>query len=377
MLKKLNVHLAAALLGAWSAFASMSPEEAANTIVLDDIGVKNLRIETVEVEETEFEETIFALGRIHVAPGRRAIVSSRVPGRVVSVEAHIDTRIRMASEALTLEARQPGDPPPRIRIPAPIDGLVSKVNIVEGQPVEQTDSLVEILDLSSVHATAAVPEHLASRLREGMTARIRVLAAGEREFTAKLAHIGAEVDRESGVIEAVFHVANEDYVLRPGMRAEFSIAANQRGGVLSIPRASLQGGPSNRFIYRRHYDAALKNAFVRIPVITGAMNERAVEITAGLTAGDEVVTHGAYALGFAGKGNVSLKEALDAAHGHPHNEDGSEMTAEQQTAAKGGATSREPAHGFTPLATFFASTTALLSILLVVLGVKLGRHTAA
>jgi len=49
--------------------------------------------------------------------------------------------------------------------------------------------------------------------------------------------------------------------------------------------------------------------------------------------GDEVVTQGAYPLSFAGKGGISLKEALDAAHGHEHNEDGSEMTADQQAMA--------------------------------------------
>ena len=39
-------------------------------------------------------------------------------------------------------------------------------------------------------------------------------------------------------------------------------------------------------------------------------------------------------LAFAGSGNISLKEALDAAHGHEHNEDGSEMTAEDKARKK-------------------------------------------
>jgi hypothetical protein len=61
-----------------------------------------------------------------------------------------------------------------------------------------------------------------------------------------------------------------------------------------------------------------------------------VEVLEGLLPGDEVVTRGAYALGFAGKGSVSLREALDAAHGHPHNEDGSEMTKEQLASSSSG-----------------------------------------
>jgi hypothetical protein len=56
------------------------------------------------------------------------------------------------------------------------------------------------------------------------------------------------------------------------------------------------------------------------------MNDRYAEIVRGLLPADEVVTRGAYSLSFAGSsGGVSLKEALDAAHGHEHAADGSEL----------------------------------------------------
>jgi len=64
-----------------------------------------------------------------------------------------------------------------------------------------------------------------------------------------------------------------------------------------------------------------------------------VEIVSGLLPADEVVTRGAYSLSFAGGGSVSLKEALDAAHGHEHAADGGELTPEKKaemTAAKNG-----------------------------------------
>lgn len=362
MIRKLTI-LSAVLFAAAPLLAAVSPEEAAATVILDETGEKNLKIETVEAEEADFDETVFALGRINVAPGKRAVVSSRVPGRVVSVEAHIDTPIKMASEALVIESRQPGDPPPRIRIPAPISGIVSAVNVVEGQPVELSNSLIEILDLSTVHATASVPEHLAAKLKEGMRARIRVLAAGGKELTAELAHIGAEVDTKTGTIEGAFHIPNEDYTLRPGMRAEFAIIVSKRESVMSIPRLALQGDVTNRTVYRRHYDTLLKHTFVRVPVQIGAMNDKFVEVTSGLTAGDEVVTTGAYSLAYAGKGSVSLKSALDAAHGHEHNEDGSEMTAGQK--AKAVADGGHAHHGISALTIFSLISNGLLLVLLV------------
>ncbi|MCE9519811.1 MAG: hypothetical protein K8R87_09700, partial [Verrucomicrobia bacterium] len=91
-------------------------------------------------------------------------------------------------------------------------------------------------------------------------------------------------------------------------------------------------------------------------------------------AGDEVVTRGAYSLAFAGKGSVSLKEALDAAHGHPHNEDGSEMSKEQAASGKTGDHDHEHGNssGWNMLTIFFAASTGFLLLLLIVTVVS--RH---
>ena len=102
----------------------------------------------------------------------------------------------------------------------------------------------------------------------------------------------------------------------------------------------------------------------------------AIPYVTGLLAGDEVVTHGAYSLAFAGKGSVSLKEALDAAHGHAHNEDGSEMSKEH--AAAGGHDhdhGDENGEGWSMMTTFFAASTGLL-LLLLILSVATKRNSA-
>jgi hypothetical protein len=270
------------------------------------------------------------------------------------------------AEVAVIESRQPGDPPPSIRLTAPLGGMVSTVRIVPGQPVTPEDSLVEIIDLTEVHAIASVPEHLVGRLQPGQAAHIRVLAVPGRVFEATLAHLGTEADAKSGTLEAAFHIENPEGLLRPDMRAEFSIVLGKREGVMSIPRVALQGDATNRTIYRKHYDASLKNTFVRVPVQVGAMNDRFFEITGGIAPGDEVVTTGAYSLGFAGKGSVSLKAALDAAHGHEHNEDGSEVTPGQKAAGKPGDIHGHAEGGLSPLTLFSLVSNGLLLVLLVV-----------
>ena len=338
-------------------------------IILDDVAVSHMNLEFAEAEESSFEETIFSLGHIEVLPGKKAVVSSRIPGRAFSVLVIPHQEVDAGAEVAWIESRQPGDPPPVIKLEAPIAGVVSKVSIAQGQPVSPDDALIEIYDLSTVEAVAHVPQHLAGKLKLEQKAHIRLHALPEKVFEAKLAHIAVEADETTGTIEAAFHVANPERLLRPGMKAEFSIVVSQRENVMSIPRSAVQGDPAQRFVYVKDFE--LKNAFVKAAVVLGAQNDRFVEVVSGLLPGDEVVTRGAYALAFAGKGSVSLKEALDAAHGHAHNEDGTEMTKEQAAAHTDHDHDHADDHNeWNTLTIFFAATSGLLLVLLIITGLK-------
>lgn len=308
---------------------------AANTVVLDATGVKNLRIETVEVDEADFEESFFSLGRIEAIPAKRSSVSSRIAGRITALRFSLGDTVERGAEVAQIESRQPGDPPPTIALRAPADGLVTRSTAALGDPVEPENALMEITDLSEVYAVARVPEHQAAGMKPGTTAHIRVAALPEAALEGELLRFGTEADRESGTIDAIFRVPNASLALRPGMRAEFSIVLGRREGVMSVPRVALQGDAANRFLYVRDSDPKMKNAFIKTPVVVGQMNDSTVEIVSGLLPADEVVTRGAYSLAFAGGGSISLKAALDAAHGHEHNADGSELTADQKKAKDG------------------------------------------
>lgn len=343
----------------------------AKMVILDEAGVKNLRIEVEMVEEGVFEESVFALGRIDVFPGHRAVVSSRVAGRASEVPARQGHPIQKGDLAVVVESRQAGEPPPSISLHAPISGIVSAVNIVPGEPVDPDETLVEILDLSEVYALARIPEHLAGRLTTGLTAEIRVAAVPGEVFEAHLEHLTATADHESGTIEAAFHIQNAKQLLRPGMRAEFSIIVDRTEDVFSIPRSALQGDASGRFVYVKDFD--LPHAFIKTPVVVGRMNDWSVEVLSGLLPADEVVTQGAYSLAFVGGGTLSLKEALDAAHGHEHAEDGSELT-DHASASEGKEHAHEEEHDHAHEASrnnpFWMIVSGVLFILLVLVSLR-------
>lgn len=367
--------LFALLLSAFPTTASAASRQD-NIIVLDATGVENLRIQTAVAEPGDFEETIFALGRIEVYPGHRAVISSRIAGRALDVRVKHDHAIKQGDVAVVVESRQVGNPPPSISLTAPISGVVSVVSVVPGEPVNPDKVLAEIIDLTEVYALARVPEHLAGKLRRGLAARITVAAASGDVFDATLEHLGVFADTASGTLEAAFHVANPDLKLRPGMRAEFAIVLSRRTDVVSVPRSAVQGDVANRFVYVKDFD--LPHAFVKAPVVVGQTNDRFVEIISGLFPADEVVTQGAYSLGFVGGGSVSLKEALDAAHGHEHNEDGSEITPDQKkpvVSADGDKNEHEHGHADEGESPFWMVVSGVLFVAL--LGVLFWRNPGA
>lgn len=350
--------------------AVLTAAEPSGIVLLQEAGVKNLGIEIVTVEEADFEETAFALGRIEAIPAKSGAVSSRISGRLVDLPVSVGDSVDAGQTVAKVESRQPGDPPPVIPLTAPLKGMVMQAATRLGDPVEPDKALLEITDLSEVHAIASVPEHQAGAMKPGTKARIKVAALGDKEFAGELLRFGTAADAESGTIDAIFKLANPELLLRPGMRAEFAIVLAVREGLLSVPREAIQGTPANRHVYVKH--PKIPHAFEKAPVQTGKTSGDRVEIIDGLFPGDEVVTRGSYSLGYAGGGGgVSIKEAMDAAHGHKHNEDGSEMTPEQQAAeaAKGKGDGHEHDHegkgpGMREL--FFMISTGVLAVLLVI-----------
>ena len=323
---KLNSIIFLSLLSIATTHAAEEAREQ-NTIILDEIAVKNLRIQTQEAEERDFETTVFAIGRIEEIPSSRSVLSSRIAGRVTALNA-FEGDTGEAGEVLAIvESRQMGDPPPSVELKAPQGGLVVASHVRLGQPVEPSAELLDISDRSKLWAVAKIPEQEAAQVAIGTAARIHIPALGDEVFEAELTRFGVEADREAGTIEAIFELDNVDGKLRPGMRAEFSVVLDSQPFVLSVPRTAIQGDPASRVVFVKDYE--LPNAFIRVPVTLGGENDAYVEVLNGVFPGDEVVAQGSYALSFVGGGSgMSLKEALDAAHGHAHAEDGSELTEE-------------------------------------------------
>lgn len=327
-----------------------SAERSKNTIILDQTKVKNLGIQLAEVEEDTFRETYMALGALEAIPQKSAVVSAKISGRVTELNHYINEKVTVGQSLLRLESFLPGSPPPTITISSPVSGTIIHSEVSLGSSVEQADSLMGITDLSSLWAVAELPQEEAVGFTPETQSEILILSSPDKVLKGTFVSFYPEADAKSGTVKAVFLIGNTDLSLRPGLQAEFQIIRKTYEDVMMVPTAAIQGDLQDKYVYVEDFE--LDYSYIKAPIVIGKQNGRFTEIKSGLFPGDQVVTKGAYFLSTSSGGSMSLKEALDTAHGHEHNEDGTPVTDEQRAervAAKGGGHDDQNEGGGNPL----------------------------
>jgi RND family efflux transporter MFP subunit len=180
------------------------------------------------------------------------------------------------------------------RLVAPIAGQVSQRLAQPGERLAVDGRIVEIVDLSRLELEAAVPAERALDLKPGAKAQLQVEG---REVTATLARISPAAQSGSRALPLYLRL-DDTRGLRHGMFARGTLAVASRE-VLLLPQHAL------RIDKARPYVLAVKDGQVRaVPVETGASGEAlidgrrqpAVEIRAGLAAGDLVLSGAAGAV---------------------------------------------------------------------------------
>lgn len=135
-------------------------------------------------------------------------------------------------------------------IRSPIDGVVIARSVDVGQTVAasfQTPTLFLIArDLRDMQIDTNVAEADVAQLRTGMTARFRVDALGDREFSATVRQIRLNPKIEQNVVtyNVVLATRNDDALLLPGMTANVRIEIARRDEALRVPNLALRFRPS-------------------------------------------------------------------------------------------------------------------------------------
>ena len=163
---------------------------------------------------------------------------------------------------------------------SPVNGMVGSVAVTQKAAVQQDTALMTVVDLSAFEVEFRVAEVYAGQLRLGMPAEITY---GARTFAGEVTSISPEV-KAGEVTGRVRFKGEVPPGLRQNQRVAVRIVMDKRANVLKVERGAFYeaGGGATAYILRG--DTA-----VRVPIQTGAVSVREVEIAAGLKEGDTIV----------------------------------------------------------------------------------------
>ncbi len=190
-------------------------------------------------------------------------------------------------------------------VTAPFAGTVIEKKATVGDLATPSEPIFTVADLSRLWIQADLPEAALAKVRPGATARVSVPAYPGETFTGRVGHIGAGLDKETRTVAARIEIANADGRLKPEMFATATIdVAGDKREVLSLPDAAIvlmQGQPTI-FVYEQ-------GAYEMRVVEPGERSGGRTVIKAGVKAGEQVVTAGAFAL-------KARKQKSQLGHGH-------------------------------------------------------------
>lgn len=170
---------------------------------------------------------------------------------------------------------------------APINGVISQVNVRQGELTSGSLPAIVLTDLESFHMTVLVDEIDVRQVQVGQPVRLSVDALPDSELTGKVTKISPTANNVSGVIAYEVTVTPDptDAPLRAGMSATAIITTAGVDNVVLLPNRFIQIDRESRraFVYK-----LVNGEPVLQEVELGLRNERESQILAGLTDGDEV-----------------------------------------------------------------------------------------
>lgn len=175
---------------------------------------------------------------------------------------------------------------------APVAGEVIENKVVLGQFIkDDASSVATIADLSGVWIAGQVKEKDIRFIHTGDECTIEVVALPGILLKGKVYHVNAVVDEDTRSVQVLIAVANTDHALKPGMYVTVNFMDHPVPALL-IPATALLQANDAPYVFV----ATGERQFVKRAITTNGSSNNQVVVTAGLQAGDRIVTEGGFYL---------------------------------------------------------------------------------
>jgi membrane fusion protein (multidrug efflux system) len=172
-------------------------------------------------------------------------------------------------------------------ITAPFSGVLGFREVSAGTLITPGTAITTLDDLSTIKLDFSIPEVYLSLVRPGTKIQANSPAYPDAVFEATLRTIGSRVNPVTRAVTVRAHIENKGLLLRPGMLLTAKLTTAERT-TLMIPESALIQRSAEVFVY------LIEDGRATIREVTHGIRDQGwVEILAGLTEGEAVISEGA------------------------------------------------------------------------------------
>ncbi|MDR1933094.1 MAG: efflux RND transporter periplasmic adaptor subunit [Spirochaetales bacterium] len=170
--------------------------------------------------------------------------------------------------------------------------IVGERFVDPGALLKANDSVISIMDLSSLTATVNITETMYARMRVGLAAAAQTDAIPGKTFQGVVERIAPLLNQTSRQAEVRIGIPNESGELKPGMFVRVAVEYSHRENAVTVPVAALVRREEKDGVFLLSGDA---KSVRFIPVTLGITDNGRVEIVAPPVSG-KVITLGNHLL---------------------------------------------------------------------------------
>lgn len=178
----------------------------------------------------------------------------------------------------------------RVRLYAPLNGIVSRSMAALGEFVQPDDDLFEIVNTTRVWVDARLQPEQVAAVHTGDQAT--VTNNGDTRRTGTVIFVSPTVDPDSRTVTVRLLLDNNDNRFRPQSFATVKFHSAVMDSGLVVPRPALEFDNGMYYVYRQE----TADTFERVQVQVGTMNEQQAAIISGIQTGDRIAVDGVFYL---------------------------------------------------------------------------------
>ncbi len=185
-----------------------------------------------------------------------------------------------------------GKVPRNITIHSNTKGVVIKLNAAVGKYFKEGQNFFELWDLSNVWIEMDVYESDASLVKLGQKIELQFSSIPGKILVSSINFINPFLDKKSRTLKVRTTIKNIDAQYKPGMVANAVLNVDIDGMPLIVPRTAIIDTGKRKVVWVKIDN----NNFQAKEIDTGYESDGYVEITKGLTEGEEIVIEGNFLL---------------------------------------------------------------------------------